>query len=235
MLPIAIFRFSPTEGPGYFAQWLDRHALPWKLVAIDEDARVPLDSRAYSGIAMMGGAMGVNDDLPWIDPLGDLLRDAVARKVPVLGHCLGGQLLASALGAPVTRAPNAEQGWVDVTVSDAAASREWFGGRAAFTSFQWHYDAFAVPGTAVRVATSPSGPNQAFIVDERHIGMQFHVEMTRDLIDSWLATGSGELPRRSDSARQSAADISAGIAPHLGALSAVAGDIYARWAAGLAR
>lgn len=233
MLPIAIFRFSPTEGPGYLAQWLDRRALPWKLIAIDEGAPVPPDSREYSGVAMMGGAMGVNDELPWIDPLLGLLRDAVARKVPVLGHCLGGQMLAKALGAPVARAQNAEQGWVDVTVSDAVAGREWFGGRATFTSFQWHYDAFAVPEGAVRVATSPSGPNQAFIVDDRHLGMQFHVEMTRDLIDSWLATGSRELPQRSDSARQSTADIRAGIAPHLGALSAVAGDVYARWARGL--
>ncbi len=235
MLPIAIFRFSPTEGPAYFAQWLDRHALPWKLVAIDEGAPVPADPQGYSGIAMMGGAMGVNDGLPWIAPLTGLLRDAVARQVPVIGHCLGGQLLAKALGAPVSRAPSAELGWVDVAVSDERARRDWFSGRASFTSFQWHYDAFAVPETAIGVATSDTGPSQAFIVDDRHIGMQFHVEMTRDLIDSWLATGSAELPSQSSVARQSAADIRTGIASHLDELSAVADGIYARWSAGLRR
>jgi len=235
MLPIAIFRFSPTEGPAYFAQWLDRRALPWTLVAIDEGGPVPSDLRAYSGIAMMGGPMGVNDRLPWIAPLTALLRDAVARQVPVIGHCLGGQLLASALGAPVSRAPSAEHGWVDVTVTDPRARRDWFGGREAFTSFQWHYDAFAVPKTATGVAASDSGSNQAFIVDDRHIGMQFHVEMTRELIDSWLATGAGELPSQSSGARQSAADIRSGIASHLGTLGAVADGVYDRWAAGLPR
>ena len=235
MLPIAIFRFSPTEGPGHFARWLDRRALPSKVVAIDEGAQVPADPRAFSGIAMMGGPMGVNDGLPWIAPLTALLRDAVAQRVPVLGHCLGGQLLASALGAPVARAQDAEQGWVDVTVSDAAAGRDWFGGRTAFTSFQWHYDAFAVPPGATRVAASDFESNQAFAVDGLHLGMQFHVEMTRDLIDSWLSTGSAELPARSSAARQSAADIRVGVAAHLDALSAVADDVYSRWAAGLVR
>ena len=87
MLPVAIFRFSPTEGPAYFAQWLDRHALPWALVAIDEGAAVPADSRAYSGIAMMGGPMGVNDGLPW-----SAARSAWRRR-PVPQDCARGLLL----------------------------------------------------------------------------------------------------------------------------------------------
>jgi GMP synthase-like glutamine amidotransferase len=235
MLPIAILRFSPAEGPGHFARWLDRHALASALVAIDAGAAVPPAARAFSGIAMMGGPMGVNDDLPWIAPVIELLRDAVAHQVPVLGHCLGGQLLAKALGATVARAPSPEMGWIDVTLEDERARREWFGGRAAFTAFQWHYDAFAVPAAGTRLATSPFTSAQAFVVDDRHVGMQFHVEMTLELIEDWIRTGAAELPARSSAARQSAEDIRAGVPRHLAALTAVADDVYARWARGLVR
>ena len=80
MLPVAIFRFSPTEGPAYFAEWLARRGLAWTLVALDEGARVPAEPRAFAGIALMGGPMSVNDALPWIAPVCALLRDAVAQR-----------------------------------------------------------------------------------------------------------------------------------------------------------
>ncbi len=103
MQPVAIFRFSPTEGPGHFAEWLDARGVPYHLIALDQGESVPADLRAFSGIGMMGGPMSANDELPWNAPLLSLLRDAVAADVPVLGHCLGGQLLAKALGAKVWR------------------------------------------------------------------------------------------------------------------------------------
>jgi GMP synthase-like glutamine amidotransferase len=126
-------------------------------------------------------------------------------------------------------------GWIDVTIDDEAARREWFGGRPGFTAFQWHYDAFTVPAGGTSVAASRFAPAQAYVVDDRHVGMQFHVEMTRDMIEDWIGTGAGELPARSCAAQQSAADIRAGIPTHLATLSAVADDIYARWARGLVR
>src|SRR5262249_26106221 len=126
MRPIGIFRFSPTEGPGSFAEWLDAHGLGWELIPLDAGAPVPSDPRAFAGIGMMGGPMSANDALPWIAPLGALLRDAVDAKIPVIGHCLGGQLFAQALGARVTRTAAPEIGWIDVAVCDAAASAEWF-------------------------------------------------------------------------------------------------------------
>jgi GMP synthase-like glutamine amidotransferase len=235
MLPIAIFRFSPTEGPAYFADWLDARGLPWRLVALDEGAPVPPDPNAFSGIGMMGGPMSVNDALAWTAPLVALLRDAVAAGIPVIGHCLGGQLLARALGAPVARAPVAEIGWLDVAVCDDAAGREWFGGRTAFTTFEWHYDAFALPAGATRVLTNAFNADQAYVIGDRHIGFQCHIEMTRALVESWLASGATELPASSSPAMQSAADIRRGLDVRLAVLHAVAGDIYARWARTLAR
>ena len=235
MRDVAILRFSPTEGPGYFADWLDARGLGWRLVALDEGAAVPADPRAFAGIALMGGPMSVNDALPWAPAVDSLLRDAVAADVPVIGHCLGGQLLAKALGADVRRAPTPEIGWIDVDVDDAGAAREWFGDRARFETFQWHYDAFALPAGATRVLTNAFNANQAYVVADRHIGMQCHVEMTSGLVETWLATGANELPPSSAPAQQCAADIRSGLAAHVAALNAVAGDVYARWARGLQR
>ena len=140
--------------------------------------------------------------MPWVAPVCDLLRESVAQGVPVLGHCLGGQMLAKALGAPVTRAPVAEIGWVDVQATDADARGKWFGGRDRFTTFQWHYDAFALPQGATRVLTNGFNANQAYVVDDRHIGFQCHIEMTPDLVATWLASGADELPAKSSGAVQ---------------------------------
>ena len=235
MRPIAIFRFSPTEGAGDFSDWLDRQGLAWQLVALDEGAVVPADPGAFAGIGLMGGPMSVNDGLAWNAPVCALLRAAVDRQIPVLGHCLGGQLLAQALGAPVTRARVAEIGWLEVDVCDAPAQREWFGGRAAFTTFQWHYDAFALPAGATPVLTNAFNANQAFVVAGRHIGFQCHIEMTRALVATWLATGAPELPSQSSPAMQSTVDIRRDLDARVGALHAVASDVYARWAQGLPR
>jgi len=96
MKPVAIFRHSPTEGPGYFATYLDSRDLPWRLLEIDRGQAVPTRTENFSGLVFMGGPMSVNDDLPWIAPVLELIRRAVAADVPVLGHCLGGQLMSKA-------------------------------------------------------------------------------------------------------------------------------------------
>ena len=233
MRPVAVLRFSPTEGPAYFAEWLGRRGIRWNVLPFDAGATVPADPRAFSGIAMMGGPMSVNDDDPWIAPVCALLRAAVAAQVPVIGHCLGGQLLAKALGAPVTRAPVPEFGWLDVRSTDAAARASWFGGRERFMTFQWHYDTFALPEGATLALTGDFNANQAYIVDDRHIGFQCHVEMTAELVATWLADGADELPSASTPSMQSAADIRRDLPARIDALHAVADDIYARWAMGL--
>lgn len=234
MRPIAVFRFSPTEGPAYFADWLDAHALPWRLVALDRGEPVPDDAREFAGIAMMGGPMSANDPLPWSAPLAALLRDAVDARVPVIGHCLGGQILARVLGAKVTRAAVPEIGWGDVDVLDTAAREQWFGGRGSFETFQWHYETFDVPHGATRVLGNAFNANQAYVLDDRHIGLQCHVEMTAPLVESWLAVGANELPERSSEAMQSAADVRRDLATRIDALHAIADDIYTRWASRLA-
>ena len=234
MRPVAVFRFSPTEGPGHFGDWLDANGLTRRLIALDEGETVPADPRAFSGIAMMGGPMSANDALPWNAPLLELLRGAVAADVPVLGHCLGGQLFAKALGAPVSRTRVPEIGWGEVKVLAADSAEHWFGGRDRFTTFQWHYDIFGLPPGATRVLTNSFNPDQAFSLG-KHIGFQCHIEMTRPMVETWCRAGASELPPKSTGPTQSRADIFAELDRRLAELSRVADDVYAQWAKGLVR
>jgi GMP synthase-like glutamine amidotransferase len=235
MRPIAIFRFSPTEGPAYFAKWLESAGHAWRLIAVDEGDAIPDDPSAFAGIGMMGGPMSVNDALPWIDPLSRLLRDAIANDVPVIGHCLGGQLLARALGANVRRADVPEIGWIDVESTDASARNAWFAGRERFLTFQWHYEVFDVPSGATRVLTNAFNANQAYVIGDLHIGFQCHVEMTEALVHTWCETAASEIVADPTGARQSREEIVRDLGPRIRALKSVADDVYARWAQGLRR
>jgi GMP synthase-like glutamine amidotransferase len=235
MKPVAIFRHAPTEGPGYFATYLDRHSIPWQVIGVDVGESVPGDPRAFSGLVFMGGPMSVNDDIPWIAPVLQLIRAGVAADVPVLGHCLGGQLISKALGGIVTRNPIKEIGWGDVAVVDAPAAREWFGHAApSFTSFHWHGETFTLPPGSVRVLTNSNCENQAFALGP-HLGMQCHIEMTPEMIASWCDSGGGEISRSKSPAVQSVDAIESESEQELPKLHAVADGVYARWTRGLAR
>jgi len=236
MKPIAIFRHSPTEGPGYFAEYLDTHHIPWRLVAVDQGQAVPSEASAYAGLCFMGGPMSVNDDLPWIPPVLSLIRDAVARDVPVIGHCLGGQLMSRALGGAVTRNPVKEIGWGEVQAADSQAARDWLADAREFTGFHWHGETFSIPPGAERIAGSPWCSNQAFVMGP-HLGMQCHVEMTPDLIRSWCAEWGREVERiqyKSVQSIQTPEQMQAGLDEQVAALHAVADRLYDRWVKGLA-
>jgi GMP synthase-like glutamine amidotransferase len=237
MKPVAVFRHAPTEGPGYFATFLDEHGIAWRLVRLDEGEPVPERAGAFAGLAFMGGPMSVNDDLPWIAPALDLIRDAVRGEVPVIGHCLGGQLLAKALGGIVAPNPVKEIGWHRVDVEDSAEAREWFGeGVAAFTAFQWHGETFAIPPGGRRILRGEHCANQAYVVDGRHLGMQCHVEMTPELIRSWCETGTREIAAsRASPAVQAVETIEALSGDRLPVLTDTARRLYSRWARGLKR
>jgi GMP synthase-like glutamine amidotransferase len=235
--PVAIFRHAASEGPGYFATYLDGHGVPWRVIRIDEAEAVPENPLEFSGLAFMGGPMSVNDDLTWIAPELRLIRSAVAGGVPVLGHCLGGQLIAKALGGVVARNPVREIGWgrVDVLPNDTA--RAWFGtGLLSFDSFHWHGEAFSIPPGAARLLSSPYCENQAFALGP-HFGMQCHVEMTPELIHAWCREWGTEveaLARRVPSV-QTPAQMTERVEERAAGLNAIADRLYDRWTEGLRR
>jgi len=237
MKPVAIFRHYVTEGPGYFATYLERHGVSWTLVKIDQGEAVPADPLAYSGIAFMGGPMSVNDDLPWIRDATALIRRAVDADVPVIGHCLGGQLMAKALGGRVTRNPVKEIGWGAVAAAGEADARRWLGeSEKRFEVFHWHGETFSIPPGAIRILSSAHCENQAFALG-RHFGMQCHVEMTEQLIRDWCRDWEREvsaLAARVPSV-QSPEEMIADLDTRVPALHAIADRIYGEWIQGLKR
>jgi len=233
MKPVGIFRTARTEGPGYFATYLERRSIPWKLVALDQGEALPRDARGFAGLAVMGGPMSANDDLPWIIPLLELLRGAVRQDVPLIGHCLGGQLMSRAFGGAVRASPVREIGWGEVRVADNGVAREWLGGLQAFQAFQWHGETFSIPPGATRILEGEHCANQAFALG-RHIGMQCHVEMTPELVRTWIGTGGDEIrEHRRSPAVQQPAEIEKDLDARLERLHQVADRIYDRWSRSL--
>ena len=232
MKSIAICRYAPHEGPGYFATYLDERSIPWRVIGLDRGESLP-DVNEITGLAMMGGPMSVNDDLPWIAPMLDRIRRCVAREVPVIGHCLGGQLLAKALGADVR--PNAvkEIGWGRIEVVDAHQAECW-GTPATFMAYHWHGETFSLPESAQRVWSSAYCPNQAFSLG-KHLAMQCHVEMTKDMIETWAHLGRQEIESGIDAgaAVQTHAEMMVDVDARLESLHRVADAVYSRWTQGL--
>jgi GMP synthase-like glutamine amidotransferase len=235
MKSVAIFRHSETEGPGYFATYLDRARVPWTLIRLDQGEPVPEDAGVFAGIAFMGGPMSVNDNLPWIPKVLRLIQESVAKDVPVLGHCLGGQLISKALGGEVTRAPVKEIGWGEVEVCDPANNAAWFGSdRTAFVAFQWHGETFSLPPGATHVLSNRWCANQAFALG-KHLALQCHIEMSEQLVRSWCETGAREIERSQSPAVQPVDTILTGLEARLQALHEVADAVYAKWVSGLQR
>jgi GMP synthase-like glutamine amidotransferase len=233
MKPVAIFRHVRSEGPGYFATVLERRSIPHRLIAVDDGEPLPRSARAFSGLVFMGGPMSANDDLPWIAPSLALVQDAVRQDVPLLGHCLGAQLMAKALGGEVQPAAVKEIGWGEVTVSDNALAREWFGARAGFTAFHWHGETFSLPPGATRVLGNAHCANQAFVLG-KHFGLQCHVEMTVALVRSWCRGGAAEIEAAAASPGvQTAAQMQEALDERVTLLHVVAERVYARWLEGL--
>jgi GMP synthase-like glutamine amidotransferase len=235
MKPVAIFRHYVTEGPGYFATYLEAHGVPWRLVKIDADDAIPEDAREWSGLAFMGGPMSVNDDLPWIARSLALIRRAVEGGVPVVGHCLGGQLMAKALGGVVTRNRVKEIGWGEVRVEGGDEARRWFGaGTDRFDVFHWHGETFSIPPGAVRVLSSAHCENQAFALGP-HFAMQCHVEMTEALVRDWCRDWHREvsaLAARVPSV-QTPEEMTANLDERFKRLRAMADRVYGEWVRGL--
>jgi len=235
MNPVGIFRHARSEGPGYFATYLERRSIPWQLVALDEGAAVPRDPRRFSGLVFMGGPMSVNDDLPWIIPALELIRDAVRRDVPVLGHCLGGQLMSRAFGGAVSASPVKEIGWGEVRAADNALARQWLGELQSFESFHWHGETFSIPPGATRVLQNGHCANQGFALG-KHLGLQCHVEMTEELVKSWVRGGADEIRDSSGSPGvQKPEEIERDLKARLDGLQVVANRLYDRWTEGLSR
>ncbi|MGE5665037.1 MAG: type 1 glutamine amidotransferase [Betaproteobacteria bacterium] len=243
MRPVLIVQHEADVAPGRFALWLAARGLPATTVRVHEGDVLPRSAAPYAGLCFMGGTMSVNDPLPWIAEELALIRDADARGVPVIGHCLGGQLLAKALGAEVRRHRLKEIGWGRVQPTDEALARDWLGESAGeIEVFQWHGDSFDLPPGAWQLCANPWCTHQAFVVPRAtcaHLGMQFHIEMTPELVRLWSGKPSSaeeiEAERRATGgpAVQAPAEQREDLEARCARMGKVAERLYERWAWGL--
>ena len=232
MKPIAIIQHVANDGPSYFATWLDQHGLTYQVYRMDLGQALPADVHEHAGLCILGGPMSANDALPYIEPLLHLVRQAEALDVPVIGHCLGGQLLARALGARVGAAAHSEIGWSDLVPTNDIAV-EWFGSVMPLHLFQWHSESFDIPSNAVQLLKGQYCHNQAFVLNHKHLGMQFHCEVDGAKVLEWMESGATEIVASTSPAVQKAEAICARLQQDLISSQRVASQIYQRWVRGL--
>jgi GMP synthase (glutamine-hydrolysing) len=165
-----------------------------------------------------------------------LIRQGVARGVPVLGHCLGGQLMARALGAKVVASPAPEVGWHGVQIDAHALARAWLGDAVQAEVFHWHYESFELPAGATLLAHSAACPRQAFAMGP-HLAMQFHVELDETKLLRWAADTDARYAQahQHSSTVHAPAAMLADMQQRLAAQQALADRIYARWLDGASR
>lgn len=233
MKPILVLQHAHYDWPGYFTDCLTNWEIPFELVNIAAGDELPLSIVDYSGFAVMGGGMSVHgsDEFPHLRQAINLIYEAMAVKIPVIGHCLGGQLLAKAAGGEVMHAAHKEIGWHDITPAANAQAYEWFGSLSPVTLFEWHSDFFIPPLRAQIIAGSLYCEHQAFVLDDIHLGMQFHCEALPEKINHWLDTAREDLAQANDTNVHTAERIRRDNWVYIDNATSVARQLYYKWLA----
>jgi len=196
MTSVVVIQHVLHEGPGTFELPLKRAGCSLQTLKADDPRAAWPTLSTIQGLLVMGGPQSVYEHAmyPFLKKEIAFLREALERELPILGVCLGAQLLAAALGAKVTKNPQKEIGWYPLMRESAADDDPMM---APFgqteTVFQWHGDAFALPNGAVQLASSPLCDQQAFRYGARAWGLQFHVEVTESMIRAWIRANAQEL------------------------------------------
>lgn len=233
MKPVLILQHLSSDGPAYLATWLQRERVPYDVRDTEAGQDYPAHMGEHAALAVLGGEMSANDPLPSLRQAEMLILDAMARGLPVIGHCLGGQLLARALGARIGPSPAPEVGWHAMTLQPTPTARDWFGDEAVTDVFQWHAESFDLPSGAIHLARSDACPHQAFAIGP-HLGMQFHVELDEEKLRRWAALDTPQfqqLQREHPATVHSGRRMCAELRQKLSQQQGLADRIYSRWLA----
>jgi GMP synthase (glutamine-hydrolysing) len=180
--PTGVFAEAVDERGGELTEWNITRGAP------------PEQPASYDAVFIFGGAMHADQEAqhPWLRDEDDLIRELLAKEIPAFGVCLGGQLIAKAAGARVGPASRPEIGWHEVETTPEAAADPLFAGLPErFDAFQWHSYAFELPPGAIPLARSAVGL-QAYRLGESAWGIQFHAEVTQQIVEGWAASdGTG--------------------------------------------
>jgi GMP synthase (glutamine-hydrolysing) len=228
---VLVLQHIACEPPGVYEDVLVERGARIHRVELDEGERLP-DWREFAAIVAMGGPMSVNDerDLPWLRAEKALIAEAVRAGTPFFGACLGVQLLAVSLGGEVGPGPAPEVGLLPVFLTEAAAVDPVFADLPReLLTLQWHGDTFSLPEGAVLLASSPAYPNQAFRWGRSAYGVQFHLELSREMAAEWAA-----VPAYADAlarvlGRGSATALVDQLAAHADELRAHGRRLFERW------
>jgi GMP synthase-like glutamine amidotransferase len=230
MKRVLILQHIDQGGPGLFAEFLDEAGVPFEIRRPDRGDPVPDSSGLgeFSGICLCGGTQSANDPHDWIDDEIALVRAAAGRDTPVIGHCLGGQLISRALGGTVTRQEPVEFGWHALRPVPGSAADHWLDGLPRnLVAMQWHNERFDLPAGAELLLEGTHCRHQAF-VHGRMLGMQFHVELTEQLIRHWTDDLRHLIPASGVSV-QSAEEVTAAMDKNFPRSRALARRLYERW------
>ena len=226
---VVAIQHNDCETLGTIADALSAGGISFEYVRTFERQSVPKGMKEASGLIVLGGPMGVyeQDRHPFLRQEIHLIEQALKENKPVLGICLGSQLLAATLGAEVTKGKKKEIGWHPVTLTEAAMSDPlWAGVEPSFTAYHWHGDIFDLPLGAVSLASSDLTPCQAFRYDRHAYGILFHMEITEGIIRDMVKTFADELREAGIDGRE----IVKKAKDHLPRLQSIGGLVFQRWA-----
>jgi GMP synthase-like glutamine amidotransferase len=228
MKPIRIFRHLVCQPPGYLGEYLQARNIPWEMVCVDEEHPVPLRTDDISALVFMGAAVSVNDRLPWVEGELQLIRRALQEELPVMGVCFGAQLISKALGGSVSRGEEMEIGWHPLQrVSENSPG--WLESLPVrFEAFHWHADTFSLPTGAQHILRSDGFQHQGFTLGDHHLGLQFHLEMTVEMVKQWVVRYGSDLQLGSTWS-QPAESILSDLDTRLERLHRISDLVYGEW------
>ena len=194
LMRFLVLQHLDIEPPAVIADCLLGAGHMLETVHIYQNNTIPDILKGYAGLIIMGGPMSANDGLPFIRQEIALSQQAIAQDMPVLGICLGAQLLAKAAGAEIVPSPERELGWYPLRTTPDGETDALFSSlpAAGLDVFQWHGETFSLPRNATLLASCPKVPNQAFRLGIRQYGLQFHVEVDEAIIGKWITAGDSE-------------------------------------------
>ena len=183
-----VLQHVPFEGLGHIDSWIRRRGHRLTLSRLYEGAKLP-DPEAFDRLVILGGPMNIHEEAayPWLVEEKALIKAALAAGKSAVGICLGAQLLADGLGSRVYAGSHREIGWFPVRLTAAGQRTALTEGLPAVTTvFHWHGDTFDLPPGAVHLFESEACANQAFLLDNRILGLQFHLESTPETVQQLL-------------------------------------------------
>jgi GMP synthase-like glutamine amidotransferase len=224
MNDVIVLQHAASEGTGFLGVIFGRYRVAHRVVRVFAGDAVPGSAAAAAGLVLLGGPMNVGDGHPYLEAEQRLIRDALERNVPVLGICLGAQLIAAALGARVYDNPVPEIGWFPVRQTADPEAYRWFSGLgASFDVFQWHGQTFDVPPSGRLVLEGVHCRHQAFVAGSA-LALQGHLEMTESMVRDWAT----HLPPVAPTV-QSAEEILRGLPARVQDLQRRAESIFSSW------